>query len=123
MWLAENALNAADKAAKLTSQLLGFARNHHFDSKPLDPVEVIDGLRDLLVRAAGDRITLHADVSECEIAACLADQNQLECALLNLVINARDAIAGAAGPSRSPCGLSGCRLLRMDGRSTAPTFV
>jgi PAS domain S-box-containing protein len=94
--LAESALDAADKAAKLTSQLLGFSRNQQLDPKPLDPVEVIGGVRDLLAQAVGDRITLRVSAQDT-ITACLADRNQLECALLNLVINARDAIDGGGG--------------------------
>ncbi|MBL6454566.1 PAS domain S-box protein [Belnapia sp. T6] len=95
--LADNALDAAKRATAITSQLLTFARGQQLDLKPHDPVGIVNGLRGLLARAAGDRITLHIDVPEQSVGTCLADLNQLECALLNLVINARDAIGGQAG--------------------------
>jgi PAS domain S-box-containing protein len=97
MRLADNALDAARKATAITSQLLAFARSQRLDLKPLDPIEVIDGIHDLLARTAGERIALQIDAPEQRVGACLADLNQLQCALLNLVINARDAIGGAAG--------------------------
>ncbi len=93
--LAGNALDAAAKATGLTSQLLAFARRQRLDPKPLDPVEVVEGMRGLLARTAGDRITLRVEAEE-DAGFCLADRNQLESALLNLAINARDAIGEAA---------------------------
>ena len=92
--LAGNALDAASKAAGLTSQLLAFARRQKLDPKPLDPVEVVEGMRGLLARTAGDRIALRVEAEE-DAGFCLADRNQLESALLNLAINARDAIGDA----------------------------
>ncbi len=94
--LAGNALDAAEKATGLTSQLLAFARRQRLDPQPLDPAEVVDGIRGLLARTVGERIALQVE-AEPDVGACLADRNQLESALLNLAINARDAIAGAAG--------------------------
>jgi PAS domain S-box-containing protein len=94
--LANNALEAAGKAAGLTSQLLSFARRQRLDPQPLDAVEVIESMRVLLDRTAGERIALRLE-SEAGVSPCLADHNQLESALLNLVINARDALAGATG--------------------------
>jgi PAS domain S-box-containing protein len=97
MRLADNALDAAKRATAITAQLLTFARSQQLDLRPLDPTEIINRLRDLLARAAGERIALQIDVPERGVGTCLADLNQLECALLNLVINARDAIGGTAG--------------------------
>lgn len=97
--LADNALDAAGRATGLTAQLLAFARRQKLEPQPLDPVTIVEGMRTLLARTAGDRIALRVEAPERTGAsvACLADQNQLESALLNLVINARDAIGGAAG--------------------------
>lgn len=97
MRLADNALDAAKRATAITAQLLTFARSQQLDLRPLDPTEIVNRLRDLLARAAGERIALQIDVPEQGVGTCLADLNQLECALLNLVINARDAIGGTAG--------------------------
>jgi signal transduction histidine kinase len=94
--LAGNALDAAAKAAGLTSQLLAFARRQKLDPKPLDPVEVVEGMRGLMARTAGGRIALRVEAEE-GAGFCLADRNQLESALLNLAINARDAIGAGAG--------------------------
>ena len=94
--LADNALDAAAKAAGLTSQLLAFARRQRLDPQPLDPAEVVEGMRGLLARTAGARIALTVEAEE-GTGLCLADRNQLESALLNLAINARDAIGDAPG--------------------------
>ncbi len=94
--LAGNALDAAAKATGLTSQLLASARRQRLDPQPLDPAEVVEGMRGLLARTLGERITLRVE-AEPEAGACLADRNQLESALLSLTINARDAIGAAAG--------------------------
>ncbi len=93
--LAGNALDAAAKAAGLTAQLLAFARRQRLDPKPLDQVEVVEGMRGLLARTAGERIAFRVEAEE-DAGFCLADRNQLESALLNLAINARDAIGSAA---------------------------
>jgi PAS domain S-box-containing protein len=95
--LAGNALDAGRKAAELTSQLLSFARRQRLDPQPLDPAEVVEGMRGLLARTVGGRIALRVEAPEGGVGLCLADATQLESALLNLAINARDAIAGAAG--------------------------
>jgi PAS domain S-box-containing protein len=81
MRLADNALDAARKATAITSQLLAFARSQRLDLTPLDPIEVIDGIHDLLARTAGERIVLQIDAPEQRVGACLADLNQLQCAL------------------------------------------
>jgi CheY-like chemotaxis protein len=64
--------------------------------QPLDPAEVVGAMRGLLARTAGERIALRVEAAE-DAGLCLADRNQLESALLNLAINARDAIGPAAG--------------------------
>ncbi|MBL6080819.1 PAS domain S-box protein [Belnapia sp. T18] len=110
---ADNALDAAGKAAGLTAQLLSFSRRQRLDPKPLDPVEVVEGMRTLLKRTAGDRISLLVN-ADSDVGYCLADRNQLESAVLNLAINARDAIAGAGrivislGTERVAAGSDGC---------------
>jgi signal transduction histidine kinase/CheY-like chemotaxis protein len=81
------------RAARLTRQLLSFARCQHLNPAPLDPAEVLAGMHDLLTRCAGERIALRIDIAP-QSGQCIADRSQLESALLNLVLNARDAIAG-----------------------------
>src|SRR5687767_10461009 len=62
--LADNALDAAAKAAGLTSQLLAFARRQRLEPQPLDPAEVVEGMRGLLARTAGARIALTVEAEE-----------------------------------------------------------
>ncbi|WP_307728969.1 CHASE domain-containing protein, partial [Massilia sp. IC2-477] len=86
-------LDAVERGAKLAGQLLAFARR-----QPLHPQEVhVDALLErmdsLVQRAAGDHITLEKRVPP-GLWATLVDPNQLENVLLNLVINARDAMEG-----------------------------
>ncbi|SFD96712.1 CHASE domain-containing protein [Massilia yuzhufengensis] len=87
-------LDAVERGSKLAGQLLAFARR-----QPLHPLEVhVDGLLDrmdsLVQRAAGDAITLERRVPP-DLWPVLVDPNQLENVLLNLVINARDAMDGS----------------------------
>jgi PAS domain S-box-containing protein len=89
--LASNALGAAHRATRLTSQLLTFSRRQMLNPETLNPAEVVDGIHDLLARTLGDRIRLHVTCA-ADQWSLLADRNQVEAALLNLVINARDAI-------------------------------
>jgi PAS domain S-box-containing protein len=91
--LTSNALEGSRRAARLTSQLLTFSRRQRLAPEPLVPEQIVDGIRDLLARTLGDGITLEVVLPE-ESWTFLADRNQMEAALLNLVINARDAIEG-----------------------------
>jgi len=85
------AKGAARRAASLTHRLLAFSRRQTLDARPTDLNRLVAGLDDLIRRTAGPAITV-----ECIAAAglwlTLIDQNQLENALLNLCINARDAM-------------------------------
>jgi len=82
---------SAGRAANLTARLLAFARRQALDPKPLDPNKLVAGVVDLLQRSLGERIAV-----ETVLAAgawwISADQNQLESAVLNLILNARDAM-------------------------------
>lgn len=89
----ESALAASARAAKLTGQLLSFSRRQRLEPKPLDPAAVVDGMRALLAQTVCSRATLSVEMARHGSWFCLADRNQLESALLNLVINACDAMA------------------------------
>jgi len=93
--LANNALAGAQRAARLTSQLLSFSRRQRLSPEPLAPADVVTGIRDLLLRTAGEQIRLDLPTPNPAQWHVMADRNQLEVALLNLVINARDAVQGA----------------------------
>ena len=97
--LAANALEGARRAARLTSQLLTFSRRSRLTPESLHPAVVIGEISELLSQSAGGRIrvTIGPAADRQGGAApwtILADRSQLEAAVLNLVINARDAIAG-----------------------------
>ena len=85
------AIISAQRAAALTHRLLAFSRRQSLDRKPTDVVPLVESMRDLLNRTLGEQITLHTVLPEDSWQA-ITDANQLESAVLNLVINARDAM-------------------------------
>ncbi|MBB3527100.1 ATP-binding protein [Rhizobium sp. BK456] len=88
---ASQAMNGARRAAALTQRLLAFARRQPLDPKPIDTNSLIRGMSELLHRTLGEiyhiEVVLAAGLWKVE-----ADPNELESALLNLAINARDAM-------------------------------
>jgi PAS domain S-box-containing protein len=85
------AISSANKAASLTHRLLAFARQQSLDPQPLDINELVEGMTDLLRRSLGEQVELKTNLGD-DIWPALTDANQLENALLNLAINARDAM-------------------------------
>jgi len=110
--LANGALEAGKRAAGLTGQLLTFAGRQKLNYQILNPVDVVEDMLPLLARALGDRITLQMTLGE-KVGFLRADRNLLESALLNLVINARDAIADQAGAVTVSLGAE--RITSLDG--------
>jgi CheY-like chemotaxis protein len=88
---AANALLGAQRAATLTRQLLAFSRRQALDPKLIDVNRLVAGMSDLLRRTLGERIDV-VTVLDSELWQAHADPNQLEGALLNLAVNARDAM-------------------------------
>ena len=86
------ASTSAQRAAALTHRLLAFARRQSLDTKPSDVNHLIVGMEDLLNRTLGEQIEL-ATVLHDGLWPAMTDANQLENAILNLVINARDAMS------------------------------
>ncbi|WP_440977848.1 PAS domain S-box protein [Sphingomonas pseudosanguinis] len=85
------AQGAAKRAAALTHRLLAFSRRQTLDPKLIDPNRLIDGMLELIMRSVGPDVDTRY-VAQAELWATLVDPNQLENALLNLCINARDAM-------------------------------
>jgi len=85
------ASTSALRAASLTHRLLAFARRQSLDSRPNDINRLVGGMEDLLERTLGERIELHF-IFASDLWTAFTDANQLENALLNLAINARDAM-------------------------------
>jgi signal transduction histidine kinase len=88
---ADNAMAGAKRAAALTQRLLAFARRQPLDPKPTDLSRLIKSMIDLLTRTLGERIEIQT-VFGAGLWRVEIDPNQLESALLNLVLNARDAM-------------------------------
>jgi len=87
----DGAIGAANRAASLTHRLLAFARRQPLDPKAVDVNQLIRGMEDLLRRTLGEAIRLSVDLAPQNWTA-LTDAHQLENAILNLAINARDAM-------------------------------
>ncbi|MHC8299420.1 response regulator [Pseudomonas sp. ZS1P83] len=87
----EAAVSSANRAAALTHRLLAFSRRQSLDRKPLNANDLIHSLEDLLSRTKGDHIALTLQLAD-DVWPVSTDVSQLENALLNLVINARDAM-------------------------------
>jgi signal transduction histidine kinase len=91
--LLRGALQAADRGAALVQRLLAFARRQRLDPQSVDLKGLVSGIEDLLHRTLGREVRL-AITADADLAPALVDANQLELAILNLVINARDAMPG-----------------------------
>jgi PAS domain S-box-containing protein len=87
----DNADRGARQAAKLTQQLLTFARRTRLDPKPINLNAVLMEFGDMLARTLGERIEIRLDLDP-RLPAALADPVQVEMALLNVLVNARDAM-------------------------------
>ena len=90
--LADTALDSARRGAKLTSQLLAFSRIQRINMVPVKVNDVIANMKDLLRHSIGREIEMETKLG-AEVGLGICDTNQLENALLNLAINARDAMA------------------------------
>ena len=88
---ADMALGSARRAVSLTHRLLAFARQQPLDPKPVDINQLVRSLGDMLRRTIGEHIALRFELME-DSGIANVDANQLENAIINLVINARDAM-------------------------------
>jgi signal transduction histidine kinase len=93
------AMRAVEQGTKLVSQLLAFARRQELTVRPLDTNRVVQALMPMLTQATGPRVVIRTDLAD-GVWACLADEAQLNSALLNLVVNARDAMPDGQGVIR-----------------------
>jgi PAS domain S-box-containing protein len=89
--LIEGALRGAQRGASLTQRLLAFARRQDLQVEPVDLVALVSGMHDLLERSVGSDVDLEIDLP-ASLPLAFADGNQVELALLNLAVNARDAM-------------------------------
>ena len=89
--IADTALESARRGAKLTGQLLAFSRIQRISMAPVEVNEVIANMMDLLGHSIGQKVRIETALDP-EAAHGICDPNQLENAILNLAINARDAM-------------------------------
>jgi PAS domain S-box-containing protein len=86
------ALQAADRARTLIQRLLAFARRQHLEARAVDVSALVVGMMDLVRRSIGPQVRLTIDCPS-SLPHALVDPNQLELAILNLAVNAKDAMA------------------------------
>jgi PAS domain S-box-containing protein len=91
--LLDNAIQGAQRGASLTQRLLAFSRGQALSPTAVEVTELVRGMSDLLRSSLGPGIQVET-LFPLDVARAYADANQLELALLNLAVNARDAMAG-----------------------------
>ncbi|KKW91279.1 hybrid sensor histidine kinase/response regulator [Sphingobium chungbukense] len=88
---ADNAMAGAERAALLTQRLLAFSRRQPLAPERIDPNRLVSGMSDMLIRSLGETIEIEL-IQGARVWAVEIDINQMENALLNLAVNARDAM-------------------------------
>jgi PAS domain S-box-containing protein len=89
--LLDNALLGARRGATLTQRMLAFARRQDLDVKPLNLTRLVAGMADLLASSLGSSVEIKTAFPH-GLGLAVGDENQVELALLNLCVNARDAM-------------------------------
>jgi PAS domain S-box-containing protein len=89
--LIDNALRGAERGSSLTQRMLMFARRQELNVEPVDVVALVHGMADLLERSLGPSVTIETHFP-LGLPPVNTDANQLETAMLNLAVNARDAM-------------------------------
>jgi PAS domain S-box-containing protein len=89
--LLDGAVKGAERGAALTKRLLAFARRQELKAETVDVAQLFEGMQDLLARSLGPGVEIAADLP-ATLPAVSIDANQLELAILNLAVNARDAM-------------------------------
>ncbi|RUM03890.1 response regulator [Rhizobium chutanense] len=117
--LVTNAIQAAERGTALTQRLLAFARRQELKPQAVDFLRLFENVEDLLAKAVGPRIEIRKSIP-VDLAPLLVDSNQLELALLNLFVNARDALesggavtVAAAAEEARPAALAGGDYIRI----------
>ena len=87
----DNAMQAARRGSTLTQRMLAFARKQELELEPVDLIGTVRGMADLLARTIGPHIAITTRFP-LALPPVLADRGQIELALINLVVNARDAM-------------------------------
>jgi signal transduction histidine kinase len=91
--LVKGAMKSVERGAALTTRMLTFARRQELKPEAVDVAQLVKGMLDMLSRSLGPTIQIRMEIAG-DLAPIRADPNQLELALLNLALNARDAMPG-----------------------------
>ncbi|MBB4192397.1 signal transduction histidine kinase [Rhizobium aethiopicum] len=117
--LVTNAIQAAERGTALTQRLLAFARRQELKPQAVDFLRLFENIEDLLAKAVGPRVEIRKRIP-ADLEPLLVDSNQLELALLNLFVNARDALesggavtVAAAAEETRPAGLAGGNYIKI----------
>jgi len=89
--LLENALQGVERGATLTQRMLAFARRQELELRPVDVALLVAGMKEMLERSIGPSISIVTRIP-AGLPPVRTDANQLEAAILNLAVNARDAM-------------------------------
>jgi CheY-like chemotaxis protein/two-component sensor histidine kinase len=89
--LMDGALQSAERAKTLVQRLLAFARRQPLQPGPVDVARLVGGMAELIASTSGPRVDVRVELPP-DLPPVLADANQLEMAVLNLAVNARDAM-------------------------------
>jgi PAS domain S-box-containing protein len=87
----DGAMQGAQRGASLTSRLLAFARRQDLRPEPTDLAQLLEGMRAMMERSIGPLVAIEFDLAP-DLPPAKVDPNQLELAILNLAVNARDAM-------------------------------
>jgi len=107
--LAQAAIRAAGRAAKLNEQMLAFSRKQHLAPKSVDLNALICGLEDMLHRTLGGTVSVDTRLAD-DLWPALVDPNQLELVIINLAINGRDAMSDGGQVTIATRNVAGDRL-------------
>jgi PAS domain S-box-containing protein len=91
--LVDNAMQGAQRGASLTQRMLAFARRQELKPEPVSVASLVGGMTDMLERALGPTIEVVTKIPDA-LDPIMIDANQLELAILNLAVNAKDAMPG-----------------------------
>ena len=91
--LISGAMQASQRAATLVQRLLSFARRQHLETRTVDVADLVEGMQDLVQRTIGPHIAVKVETA-ADLPPARIDPGQLELAILNLAVNARDAMPG-----------------------------
>lgn len=120
---AKNIESAAQEGRKLTRQLLSFTRQEEFHQEPVDVNDVLANLEAFIDRVTGRNVSTQVKFDE-ELWPILSDRNYLEKALLNLILNARDALSDEGCIRLAACNKRNVnRIETLSGESIEGDFV